>query len=180
MGKPPVDLSAGASTLPEKLFRVTLIIKGLDGVLEVVGGILLLLVTPAQINSFVRLLTQHELSKDPEELIATYLVHAAGSVTISASLFGAAYLMLHGLVKIALVWAVLRNKLWAYPWMIAFLLFFIAFQVYQLLLEVSWGLVLLTAFDIVMVWLTYHEYRTLKPRRPRHQNDRVATDAKVM
>jgi Glycosyltransferase GT-D fold len=43
-------------------------------------------------------------------LVATTLVRLAGSLTVSATLFGAVYLLLHGLVRVALDWAVL-NKL---------------------------------------------------------------------
>jgi uncharacterized membrane protein len=142
----------------DRTFRVILILKGLDGVLELVGGILLLLVTPQQIGAIARLLTQHELSEDPHDLIANALVHATGNLPPSASLFGAAYLLLHGLVKVVLVWAVLQEKLWAYPWMIAFLLVFIAYQLYKILVSFSWGLALLTVFDIFIVWLTWREY----------------------
>jgi uncharacterized membrane protein len=34
---------------------------------------------------------------------------------------GAVYLLAHGLVKVILVAALLKNQLWAYPWTIAFL-----------------------------------------------------------
>jgi uncharacterized membrane protein len=150
----------GNRTLLDKTFKVSLILKGLDGLLELVGGILLLVVSPTQIGALVRILTQHELSEDPHDLIATTVVHLAGNLTGSATLFGAVYLLLHGLVKVVLVWAVLRDKLWAYPWMIAFLLVFIAYQSYELVVAFSWGLALLTAFDILIVWLTWHEYRS--------------------
>jgi uncharacterized membrane protein len=157
------EASTGTTRL-DQIFKISLALKGLDGVLELVGGILLLLVSPAQLASAVHFLTQHELSEDPHNLVATTLVHWAGAMTASARLFGAVYLLLHGLVKVVLVWAVLRDKLWAYPWMIAFLLAFIAYQGYQLLVAFTWGMVLLTAFDIFIVWLTWHEYRVHRGR----------------
>jgi uncharacterized membrane protein len=107
------------TTLLDRTFRVSLVLKGLDGVLELVGGILLLLVTPRQIGDLARFLTQHELAQDPHDFVANSLLHLTSNLSVSASLFGAIYLLLHGLVKIVLVWAVLKNKLWAYPWMIA-------------------------------------------------------------
>lgn len=57
------------------------------------------------------------------------------------------------MVKIVLVAALLRNKNWAYPLMIAFLLAFIVYQIYRMTFAPSIGLVLLTAFDTVVVWL---------------------------
>ncbi|WP_336885239.1 DUF2127 domain-containing protein [Brevibacterium daeguense] len=143
---------------------MSLVLKGLDGVLELLGGVLLLIVSPAEMSSLLLLLTQHELSEDPQDLVANALTRLADGLTVSATLFGAAYLLVHGLVKVVLVWAVLRNRLWAYPWMIGFLLIFITYQTYQLVLAFSWGLAALTAFDIFIVWLTWHEYRAHRAR----------------
>ena len=156
--------------LLDQAFFVGIVLKGLDGVLEVVGGLLLLLVSPATINSLARALTQHELSEDPHDLLATHLLHYTGGLTVSTVRFGAAYLLLHGIVKIVLVGALLRNQLWAYPWMIVFLLAFIVYQVYRLTFAPSVGLAGLTIFDIVVTWLTWREYqkqRSLRRRAPR-------------
>lgn len=145
--------------LLDRTFRVTLVLKGVDGALEVIGGVLLLLVPPQQIGALARILTQHELSEDPHDVMANAVLHFTDSLSVSAALFGAVYLLLHGLVKVVLVWAVLRRKLWAYPWMIGFLLVFIGYQGYQLVVAFSWGITLLTAFDILIVMLTWREYR---------------------
>jgi uncharacterized membrane protein len=50
-------------------------------------------------------------------------------------------------VKVTLVIALLRDKLWGYPWMIAVLVAFIAYQVYLIVLSPTPGWVALTAFD---------------------------------
>jgi uncharacterized membrane protein len=152
-------------TLLDRTFLVSLILKGVDGVLEVIGSILLVAISPAQIGVFARILTQHEISEDPHDLVANSLLHLTGSLGPSAALFGSIYLLLHGLVKIVLVWAVLRGALWAYPWMIAFLVIFIGYQGYQIAVSFSWGLLLLTAFDIFIVFLTGREYRIYRARR---------------
>ena len=167
MKKPQTGDAATGRTFLDRTFRISLILKGLDGLLEIIGGALLLLVTPGQIGSLVQALTQHELSEDPGDLISNALVHWADSLTVAASLFGALYLLLHGVVKIVLVWAVLKDYLWAYPWMIAFLLVFILFQGYQLRVSFSWPMVLLTLFDIFVVWLTWHEYGVHRARLAR-------------
>jgi len=154
-----MEESRPENTALGRTFRVSLILKGLDGVLELIGGLLLLLVTPEQIGALARFLTQHELAQDPRDVVANSVLHLTANLSGSASLFGAVYLLLHGVVKIVLVWAVLKEKLWAYPWMIAFLLVFIVYQAYRISVAFSWGMVLLTAFDIFIVWITWHEYR---------------------
>lgn len=142
----------------DRIFDTSLILKGLDGLLELVGGVLLLLVSPKQISS-IMLLTQHELSQDPKDFIATHLVAYAHTLTASVTLFAAAYLLVHGIVKIVLVAALLKEQLWAYPWMIGFLGIFILYQIYRLILHISVGLIALTVFDCFIVMLTVLEYR---------------------
>ena len=161
--------------LLDRAFAVGIILKGLDGVLEVVGGFLLLVVSPATIDQVSKALTQHELSEDPHDFLATHLLHAAGSLTGSSLQFGAAYLLLHGVVKIVLVAALLKDKIWAYPWMLAFLLVFIVYQIYRMTFAFSIGLLGLTIFDVVVVWLTYREYG--KQRAARTQREAVRTPA---
>src|SRR6266536_5673896 len=145
--------------LLDRTFEVGIILKGLDGALEVLGGLLLLLVSPAAINRITTTLTQHELSEDPRDFIATHLLKTAHGLTGSAVHFGAYYLLSHGMVKVVLVVALLKNKLWAYPWMIAFLAAFIGYQAYRLTFKLSFGLVALTVFDLFIAWLTFREYR---------------------
>jgi len=152
-------------SLLDRTFFVSLILKGMDGMFELIGGVLLLVVTPAQIGAVARVLTQHELSEDPHDVIANAVLRLTGSLNLSVAMFGAIYLLLHGAVKVILVWAVLRDRLWAYPWLIAFLLVFIAYQGYKLVTVFSWGLLLLTAFDIFIVCLTWREYRIHRTRR---------------
>jgi uncharacterized membrane protein len=91
--------------------------------------------------------------------VATHLLRTAHGLTGPAVLFGAVYLLAHGLVKVILVTALLKNQLWAYPWTIAFLGVFIVYQLYRLSFQPSVWLTALTIFDAVIAWLTYREYR---------------------
>ncbi len=150
----------------DKTFKIGLVLKGLDGVLEVVGGILLLFLSPAAIQHLVRALTAHELSEDPHDLIARYLLHSTAHLNTGITIFGAIYLLSHGIAKIVLVALVLKDKLWAYPWLIVLLLAFIAYQLYRITaVHFSVGLTLLTIFDAFLVWLTWREYRAKRDRR---------------
>src|SRR5215210_2387472 len=126
------------------LFEIGIIGKGIDGAAELLGGILLLLSSPDRLRHFAVLLTQGELSEDPHDLIATHLLHSADGLTGGEVRFGAIYLLAHGVVKVVLVIALLLDKLWAYPWMIAFLTLFIGYQLYRILLHPSAGLIALT------------------------------------
>ncbi|MGO4534203.1 DUF2127 domain-containing protein [Leifsonia sp. 2MCAF36] len=160
-------MSANRRSLLDRTFFVSLVLKGLDGAVELVAGFALLVVSPAQLEAVTRALTRHELHEDPHDPIANALVNYAGGLSVSTTLFGAIYLLAHGIVKVILVVAVLRDKLWAYPWLIGFLVAFIGYQSYELVVHFTWGLAALTAFDIFIVVLTVREYR-LHRRRSRH------------
>src|SRR5215813_8736158 len=150
----------------DKTFKIGLVLKGLDGVLEVAGGLLLLFLSPQAIQHLVRVLTAHELSEDPHDMIARYLLHTTAHLHHGTTVFGAIYLLSHGIAKIVLVALVLRDKLWAYPWLIGLLLAFIAYQLYQITaVHFSAGLTALTVFDAVLVWLTWREYRAKRAMR---------------
>ena len=152
----------------DKTFKIGLVLKGLDGILEVAGGILLLILSPSSIEHIARSLTAEELSKDRHDLIAHYLLHTTSHLSSGVTLFGAIYLLSHGISKIVLVALVLRDKLWAYPWLIVLLLAFIAYQIYRLAwVHFSVGLTALTVFDAVLVWLTWREYRSKRAHRRR-------------
>ena len=96
------------------------------------GGIALLVVSPAFVLRTIELLTQDEIAEDPRDLIANYLLDAARHLSLSSQYFAAYYLLSHGVTKAFLVGALLKNKLWAYP--LALIVFgaFIAYQLYPL------------------------------------------------
>ncbi len=142
----------------DRVFRISVALKGLDGLLETIGGVVLLFVSPASINHFVRWITAHELTQDPHDFVARHLLHSASQLSTSSTLYGAVYLLAHGLAKVVLVVLVLRDKLWAYPWMIALLGAFIVYQLYRMTSKPSAGLAALTLFDAFVVWLTWREY----------------------
>ena len=145
--------------LTDRAFRTSLYLKGLDGLLETFGGILLLLLKPAQINHFARWITQGELSQDRHDFIANHILKTAHDLTGASLIFGALYLLSHGIVKIYLVFEVLRNHLWAYLALIAVTGIFVIYQLYRLAVKFSVSLLLLTIFDLVIIYLTQKEYR---------------------
>src|SRR5260221_13701189 len=118
-------------------FKISVTIKGVDGVLEIIGGIALLFVRPSTIDRLARSLTQHELSQDPHDFIARHLLNSAGHLTHGSTLFAAIYLLSHGIAKVVLVVELLRDRLWAYPAMIVLLALFIAYQLHRLAYRVT-------------------------------------------
>lgn len=150
----------------DKTFKTALYLKALDGLLETLGGILLLIINPDQINHIARWLTQGELSENSHDYIANHILKTAHSLTGASLAFGAAYLLSHGIVKIFLVIEVLRNHLWAYLALIVVTGLFVIYQIYRLaVVKFSVSLFLLTLFDLLIIYLTQKEYRRHKEAR---------------
>ena len=149
-------------SLLDQSFRVTVTLKGIDGILEIIGGLIVLWISPYGVNDLVAMLMEHELSEDPHDLIAAHLLSASRSLTHGGNILASLYLLSHGLAKVALVVALLFNKLWAYPCMIALLIVLIVYQLYRIGYSHSLGLVLLTLFDVFVIWLTWKEYKKQK------------------
>jgi uncharacterized membrane protein len=145
----------------DRTFAVGIIAKGLDGIIEIIGGLLLLVATPEAIGRLLQALTRGELAEDPNDWLATRLLHLSASATLTAGglRFAAIYLLAHGIVKVVLVAAVLRGKLWAYPWMIGFLLVFIGYQLYRIAVDPTAGMIALTIFDALITWLATREWQ---------------------
>lgn len=149
----------------EILFLVSVWFKGLDGLLEILGGAALLGVSPGFILRIVRLLTQDEIAEDPRDLVANTLLRAASRLSLAGEHFMALYLLIHGVVKIGLVWALLERFLTAYPLSIVVFAGFIAYQLYRYTFTHGLGLLALTALDFVVIALIYLEYRALRRGR---------------
>ena len=147
-----------------RFFRISIVLKGLHALLEILGGTLLYVIHPDTIQKFVSRLTQNELMEDRRDLIASTLQRAAGHLSIGAKTFAAFYLLSHGVIKLFLVIELLRKRLWAYPASLAMFGAFIAYQLYRLYYRLSIGLTLLTIFDGFIVWLTWREYQTKRSK----------------
>lgn len=98
-----------------RIFEISVLLKGAHALIECIGGIVLAFVSTSTITSLVNSLTQEELIEDRNDFVATHLLSLAQNFTVSTEHFYAFYLFSHGIVKVFLVFGLLRNKLWAYP-----------------------------------------------------------------
>ncbi|QKC68407.1 DUF2127 domain-containing protein [Mesorhizobium loti] len=149
-----------------QIFEVSLWLKGAHALTECVGGILLYVVTTDTIASWVNALTAEELIEDPNDFIAGHLSRMASHFSVASKEFYAFYLLSHGLIKLALVVGLLRGKLWSYPASLAALGLFMVYQVYRYSYTQSFGLLVLTVFDAVVMVLIWHEWRIVRQHKP--------------
>jgi uncharacterized membrane protein len=143
-------------------FEVGLFLKGMFAAFETIGGVLAYFVTQRFILKLVQVLTQEELAEDPRDLLANYLLHQAEHLSISAQHFAGLYLLSHGAIKLALIVGLLQKKLWFYPAAIVVFGLFVLYQLYLFDVAGSVSLLTITALDIVVIVLTWHEYLYLR------------------
>jgi uncharacterized membrane protein len=146
-------------------FRTGITVKGFDGLLEAVGGVLLWFIKPESLGWTLQQIFQHELSRDPHDFVAAHLLHASEKLAHSDPLFASIYLLSHGLIKAMLSILLWMNKLWAYPLAIGVFSAFSVYQIYRYSHTHSTVLLLLTVFDVMIVGLTWEEYHAEKSRR---------------
>ncbi len=145
-----------------QIFQVSVLLKGAHALIECAGGILLYFVTTADVALWVNRLTQEELIEDPKDFVANQLLAMAQHLSIGTKSFYAFYLLSHGLVKVLLVAGLLTNRLWAYPASLVTLGLFIVYQAYRYSYTHSFGLIVLSIFDIFVMILIWHEWRILR------------------
>ncbi|MDX8512693.1 DUF2127 domain-containing protein [Mesorhizobium captivum] len=145
-----------------QLFEVSVWLKGAHALIECVGGILLYVVTTGTIASWVNMFTQEELIEDPNDFIASHLSQMAAEFSVASKQFYAFYLLSHGAIKLLLVVGLLRGKLWSYPASLAALGAFMVYQLYRYSYTHSPGLLALTVFDAIVMWLIWQEWKAVR------------------
>lgn len=159
------DLPATA-TVTDVLLRVAVLVKGLDGAAELVVAIVLLLVPQQALHRLVADVVTRDLLGPPDGTLARHVVAGTAEFASGNRTFVLAYLALHGLVKLALAVALLREWRAAYPAAVAVLGIFVVYEVYRATQTGSVLLPFLAAFDVAVIVLVWREYRALRPGSP--------------
>lgn len=147
------------TSLLDKIFEGGIIIKGITGLLEFMAGLLLFFVSPAQIHQFIAFVTQRELLEDPHDKVAHVLLQSASHISSGGRVFAVAYLWIHAVIKLIAVIGILKNQLWAYPFSLVTLGLLMLYQLYTIVfVKISAGMIVLTIFDIFILWLIWREY----------------------
>ena len=145
-------------------FEIGITLKCIDGAVQVLGGLLLLVFTPASLQSWIHTVFRHVFGLGPHGRLASEILNTALDFAGNARLFAAVYLVSHGVIKIGIVAALWMNKLWAYPLAIFVFTGFIVYQTYRYTFTHSGWLIWLSVFDAAVVLLTWREYQAQKTR----------------
>jgi len=149
-------------TLLDKTYEIGIVLKGVDGVLEVLGAGLLLFVPAHYFESFARWLTDLEAGSSRQGFISSHILQIGHHLSEGHNTFAIAFLLTHGLVKIVLVVCLLRQKVWAYPFGLVALTLFLVYQLYEMVIQPTFGMGFLTVLDAIIIWLVWREWHKVK------------------
>jgi len=155
--------SAGVERkIEHRLFLLSVWSKGIAGLVETIGGLLLLFIPQSGLKALVIFLTAPELAEDPSDRVATLLQHIVQELGADTKRFASSYLIVHGLIKVFLVAGLLGGRLWSYVVSLWFLGAFIAYQTDRFLFTHSPWLIALNIVDLIVAFLIWREYRVRK------------------
>ena len=140
-------------------YLTTLTIKGFDGAIEILAGLVILLTGPQRIYHWVVRVTAPEIYDGSH----TAAVHAsrrgADPLATPGAHFVEFYLLVHGLLKLALVIVLLRGGgRWIFPAGTAILAGFIFYMSWRLHQQWSDWLLGFALFDVLTLALVLHEW----------------------
>jgi len=151
-----------------EIFEFSLLAKGLFAATELLSGIAIYFVSAAWVLAAVNWLVSQEIIEDPTDHLANWLLGLVPGYSVSTQDFWAFYLISHGVVKLLIVAALAMRLLWAYPASIVVLGAFIIYQLDRFVTTGSPFLIALSLFDLVVIWLVWHEYQGMRALpRPR-------------
>lgn len=150
----------------DRVYKIGVAIKGFDGAVELLAGLGLWL-APGVIHSLLDLVgdAAQERTGHAAQQIAEYVGRLDASVTNGSLTFVIFFLIFHGVIKLGLVYCLLRKIVIAYPMALLALCMFLVYQVYALITEPGPLMAVLTVLDVLIIILVYGEYRKLLSER---------------
>jgi uncharacterized membrane protein len=150
-------------TVLDRFFLGAVIVKGIDGALELIVG-LLLLVVPTLPHSTLESISSHALALNTPlgNFVANYTESLDDQLAAGGNAFLVAFLIAHGLIKLVLVFCLLRRWYRAYPAAIAVLAAFLIYQVYLSIAAPTVTIIAFAVLDAIIIFLVYREYRELR------------------
>lgn len=149
----------------ELAYTIGVVLKGIDGLVELVTGVLLIM-SPGMVHLVLSatIAEARESNAAVRVFIADHLAHLNAQLTSTAIALLVVFLLVHGVVKLVLVYCLLRRLHRVYPYALAILVLFLAFQVYAFVRVPSVSLAIFTVIDVVIIVLVWLEWRKLRGR----------------
>jgi uncharacterized membrane protein len=139
-------------------YLVAIAVKGADGIVETLLGLLIAIAGPEKLYLAVLGFTTPELEENPASHAARVLQNGAAQLAHLSSTFAIVYLLVHGVLKSGLAISLLLGHRWIFPFAVAILSAFIGIMIYRMSVHFSWWPVWLALFDLLTVALVVNEW----------------------
>ena len=148
----------------KNIFEIGLFFKWIITLLQIIGGMIILFINQNTITRWIILITQEELAEDSRDYIASHLLQFGTHFLVSTKIVISVYLISHGIIKFYLLYNLWKERLHVYPLSALVFSLFLLYQIYRYQFTHSIWLLVLSAFDVVYIYLILHEYKLLKKR----------------
>lgn len=135
--------------------------------LQFIGGSALLLIPTQTLGRWIDYLMWHLISENPDNMIGRWLQHRSHHLSGHATLLVSLYMLSHGVIKLSLVFGLLKEKLWVFPFAFVGFGAILSVEMYHIFFHFFWGFCILMSFDIFVLTMAILEYRKLKAERAR-------------
>lgn len=142
---------------------VAVAIKGIDGALETVLGLLIAVAGTQRLAELILEFIVPELEQHPGSRMLQAAHHGATNLSHASGDFAVIYLLIHGLLKAGIAYNLLLEKRWIFVPAFVVLAGFILFMGMRLFEHWSVWLLALALFDVVTLTLVIIEYVRLGP-----------------
>ena len=151
-------------------YLVTIAIKGIDGAIETILGLVIWVSGAARFHTFLLQYTAPELVEAPSGSFTQLLRSGAAQLMDSSVGFVVLYLLAHGVLKVVLALVLLTGGgRWVYPVATLILTGFIGFMSWHLAEQWSNWVLTFVLFDLFTLLLVLNEWRNEKTHHLRHR-----------
>lgn len=146
-------------------FYAGLFVKAVNAFVEFLGGIIMLTLNHEKLTSLIEHIALPELRQDPNDVLMNYLITLGQNLSIGSQHSIAVYMLLHGSIKLAVIYLLWKKKIWAYKPAVAVFGLFIAYELYSYLNSHSLIMLCIIIIDAAIIAMIILEYRHLKAEK---------------
>ncbi len=145
------------------LFGITM--QALIGGAQLIAAIVLQIALQTDEMTELAHWTSRMLASQRADPLAAALLRSVHDFTVHPHTFWSVYLFGHGLLNLGVAVALFAQKRWAHPVSIVVLSLFILYQMSDFFLTGAPVLIVLSAFDLIVILLVWREWLELRQRR---------------
>jgi uncharacterized membrane protein len=147
------------------LFLLTIVAKGSLGLAQIATAAAIFFGITDRLPRFAQSLIAAELAEDPNDFLAARVVSMLKAFPTLDFTFYTYYFAAHGLLHVVVVAALLTGASWAYPSAMVVLAVFIVYQMFEWMAVGGTMLLVLSAIDFLVIFLTFIEWNNHTRRK---------------